>query len=66
MRLSIKIFTGESTEKFLGKLKRRAGQINPSSDNLTENQSVSTDTDTSVSMGQTFKKMIEAYENGMK
>lgn len=66
MRLSIKIFSGESTEKFLEKLKRRAGQINSSSDNPTENQSVSTDTDASVSTGQTFKKMIEAYENGMK
>lgn len=66
MRLSIKIFTGESTEKFLGKLKRRAGQINPSSDNPTENQGISTDLDTTVSTGQTFKKMIEAYENGMK
>ncbi len=66
MRLSIKIFTGESTEKFLGKLKRRAGQTKQSSDGSTENQGIPTGLDSTVSMGQTFKKMIEAYENGMK
>lgn len=66
MRLSIKIFTGESTEKFLGKLKRRAGQTKSLSDGSAENQGISTDLDTTVSTGQTFKKMIEAYENGMK
>ena len=66
MRLSIKIFSGDSTEKFLVKLKRRAGQTKQSSDGSAENQGTSTDSDTTVSMGQTFKKMIEAYENGMK
>ncbi len=66
MRLSIKIFSGDSTEKFLGKLKRRAGQMKQSSDGSAENQGISTDSDTTVSTGQTFKKMIEAYENGMK
>ena len=66
MRLSIKIFSGDSTEKFLGKLKRRAGQTKQSSDGLTENQGIPTGLDSTVSMGQMFKKMIEAYENGMK
>ena len=46
MHLAIKIFTGESCEKYLQKLKRRA---NPES-----------------CTGHTFKKMIEAYENGLK
>ena len=46
MRLDIKIFTGESCEKYLQKLKKR------------ENLEGCT--------GHTFKKMIEAYENGMK
>ncbi|MDO4982928.1 MAG: recombinase family protein [Eubacteriales bacterium] len=40
MRLDIRIFTGDTTEKYLEKLRRRTGH--------------------------TFKKMIEAYENGMK
>ena len=46
MRLSIKIFTGESCEKYLQKLKRRA--------------------DPEGRTGHTFKKMIEAYEQGMQ
>ena len=40
MRLDVKIFTGETTAKFLEKIRRRTGH--------------------------TSKKMIEAYENGMK
>ena len=40
MRLQIKIFTGETTDKYLQNLRGRTGH--------------------------TFKKMIEAYENGMK
>ncbi len=40
MRLDIKIFTGESTQKYLAKLAHRTGH--------------------------TFKKMIEAYEQGMQ
>ena len=40
MRLDIKIFTGESTQKYLAKLTGRTGH--------------------------TFKKMIEAYEQGMQ
>lgn len=40
MRLQIKIFTGETTDKYLSKLRGRTGH--------------------------TMKKMIEAYENGMK
>ena len=40
MRLEVKIFTGDSTEKYLSNLRGR--------------------------MGQMSKKMIEAYENGMK
>ena len=46
LRLDIKIFTGDTCEKYLGKLKRRA---NPEG-----------------STGHTFKKMIEAYEQGLQ
>ena len=40
MRLQVKIFTGETTDKYLQNLRSRTGH--------------------------TFKKMIEAYENGLK
>ena len=40
LRLDIKIFTGETTQKYLANLRSRAGH--------------------------TFKKMIEAYEQGMQ
>ena len=46
IRLDIRIFTGEATEKYLEKLKRRANHESRT--------------------GHTFKKMIEAYENGLK
>ncbi|MDO5401266.1 MAG: recombinase family protein [Eubacteriales bacterium] len=46
LRLDIKIFTGETCEKYLEKLKRRS-----SSESRT---------------GHTFKKMIEAYEQGIQ
>ena len=40
LKLQIKLFTGDSTDKYLANLRGRAGH--------------------------TFKKMIEAYENGLK
>ena len=46
MRLDIKIFTGEISEKYLQKFKKEAGSIGRT--------------------GHTFKKMIEAYEQGLK
>lgn len=51
MRLDVKIFTGESSEKYLKKLKKRAEQCGLEFRGRTGNMS---------------KKMIEAYENGMK
>ncbi len=49
-RLDIKIFTGETTQKYLEKLRKRSD-----SGLLSEG-----------STGHTFKKMIEAYENNIK
>ena len=49
-RLDIRIFTGESTQSYLEKLRgRRKSDPNPA-----------------LPSGHTFKKMIEAYENGLK
>ena len=46
MRLDVRIFTGENSEKYLNRLKTRANSLVPT--------------------GQMPKKMIEAYENGIK
>ena len=54
LRLQIKIFTGESTEKYLENLRSSAAR------HRTEGLS------DAGSTGHTFKKMIEAYENGLK
>ena len=64
VRLDIKIFTGESTERYLQKLKRYARK----DDNMTEaaeNESPKGDNKIG-STGVTFKKMIESYEQNMK
>ena len=50
MRLDIRIFSGESTAKYLERLRKRASPPG----------------DTKGCAGHTFKKMIEAYENSMK
>ena len=63
MRLDIKIFTGDTTEKYLKKLKSRAGNINPVGERTSENPAISTVSDDDISAGHTFKKMIEKYEN---
>lgn len=51
LRLQIKIFTGESTEKYLQNLRASAAKQGRELAGCT---------------GHTFKKMIEAYENGLK
>ena len=66
MRLDIKIFTGDTTEKYLKKLKSRAGNMNPVGERTGENPAISTVPGDDHSAGHTFKKMIEAYENGLK
>lgn len=63
MRLDIKIFTGDTTEKYLKKLKSRAGNINHVDERTGENPAISTVSDDNHSAGHTFKKMVEKYEN---
>ena len=53
MRLQIKIFTGESTDKYLLNLRSNAAKAAFSPQNL------------EGSTGHTFKKMIESYEKGL-
>ena len=66
MHLAIKIFTGDVTEKYLQKLKRRAGITAPQTECKEENSDAMGTADASGRTGHTFKKMIEAYEQGMQ
>ncbi len=65
-RLDIRIFTGKDTQRYLQKLKSRSGQIpdDVAADGKTLENKGSAGDDASV--GVMFKKMIEAYENGLK
>ena len=62
--LQIKIFTGETIEKYLRKFESRVGIITGELTEQQENPDAAREP--CVSAGHTFKKMIEAYENGMK
>ena len=75
MRLDIKIFTGDTTEKYLTKLKRRSRALRQSLEGDAENgenarkSEKNGKNESSViagSAGHTFKKMVEAYENNIK
>ena len=66
MKLDIRIFTGESTEKYLQKLKGRSGHMTTVCERNEENADVSTGSDDGDRTGHTFKKMIEAYEQGLQ
>lgn len=64
--LQIKIFTGETTEKYLRKFEHRVGIITGELTEQQENQDAARGSEPCVSAGHTFKKMIEAYENSIK
>ena len=66
IRLDIRIFFGEATEKYLKKLKVRTGQISCDLRAETESHRAATTFDTSVRPGIMSKKMIEAYEQGLQ
>ena len=66
LRLEIKIFTGEATEKYLAKLKKRADDVSHTNSDETETCCAATGSNTGSRTGHTFKKMIEAYEQGLQ
>ena len=66
VRLDVRIFTGESTEKYLQRLKVRLGQTTLTSDRQGESPRAATTFDHEGSSGHMFKKMIEAYEQSMQ
>ena len=66
MLLQVKIFTGETTEKYLRKLESRTGHITRDLTEQAEKPDAARVFDSDDSMGHTSKKMIEAYERNMK
>ena len=64
--LQIKIFTGETIEKYLRKFESRVGIITGELTEQQENPDAARVSEPCVSAGHTFKKMIEAYEQGMQ
>ena len=63
--LQIKIFTGETTEKYFRKFEHRVGIITGELTEQQENQGTARGSEPAVSAGHTFKKMIEAYERSL-
>ena len=66
MLLQVKIFTGETTEKYLWKLESRTGHITRDLAEQSEKPDAARVFDSDDSMGHMSKKMIEAYERSMK
>ena len=66
MLLQVKIFTGETTEKYLRKLESRTGHITRDLTEQAEKPDAARVSDYESCTGHTFKKMIEAYERSMK
>ena len=63
--LQIKIFTGETIEKYLRKFENRVGIITGELTEQQENPDAARVSEPCVSAGHTFKKMIEAYERSL-
>ena len=66
MLLQVKIFTGETTEKYLRKLESRTGHITRDLTEQAEKPDTARVSSPDDSMGHTSKKMIESYERNMK
>ena len=66
VRLDVRIFTGESTEKYLQRLKVRLGQTIGETDRQDESPRAATTFEVESRTGHMFKKMIEAYEQSMQ
>ena len=66
LRLEIKIFTGEATEKYLEKLKKRVDDVSHTNSGEAEACCAATGSDIESRTGHASKKMIEAYEQGLQ
>ena len=66
IRLDIRIYTGETTSKYLRDLVVKKAKYLPEPTTEQGDNSVSSVCGFDFRAGHMFKKMIEAYENGMK
>ena len=66
VRLDIRIFTGDATEKYLTKLKRIADNVSRTTSDENKSACAATGFGDGVRAGHMSKKMIEAYEQGMQ
>ena len=66
VRLDIRIFTGDATEKYLTKLKRIADNVSRTTSDENKSDCAATVLGDGVRPGHTSKKMIEAYEQGLQ
>ena len=66
IKLEIKIFNGEATEKYLSKLKKLTNDLSQTNTENPESARAATPPDGVSRTGHTFKKMIEAYEQGLQ
>ena len=66
VRLDIRIFTGDATEKYLTKLKKIADDVSRTTSDENKSDCAATGFGDGVRAGHMSKKMIEAYEQGMQ
>ena len=66
VRLDIRIFTGDATEKYLTKLKKIADNVSRATSDENKSACAATALGDGVRAGHTSKKMIEAYEQNMQ
>ena len=66
LKLEIKIFTGTNTEKYLTKLRKRTTDLTRTNIDEEKSPAIATVSGDAGRSGHTFKKMVEAYEKGLK
>lgn len=66
MKLEIKIFTGEITQKFLKNLQSRTGQMSILSESTDKNPVIAGSDGNNIRTGHMSKKMVQQYENSLK
>lgn len=62
LKLEIKIFTGEATEKYLSNLKKMTVDVSRTISDENESARTATDSGSAGRTGHTFKALVDAYE----
>jgi len=66
VRLDIKIFTGETSSKYLSQMKKLATELSHTTSEISKSPTAATTSEPECRTGVTSKKMIEAYEQGLQ